>query len=49
MWSNSKTHNSQAPRIEKLSKEYEALKEQEWSKITLEDLKHVLKKSSKWK
>ena len=49
IWSDSKTHKSQAPWIEKLSKEYEALKEQEWSEITLEDLKHALKKSSKWK
>ena len=47
IWSDSKTNNSQAPWIEKLSKEYEALKEQEWSKITLEDLKHALKSSSK--
>ena len=31
------------------SKEYEAIKEQEWSEITLEDLKHVLKRSSKRK
>ena len=42
----SRTHNSQASWIEKLSEEYEALKEQEGSKITLEDLKHALKKSS---
>ena len=49
IWSDSKTHSSQATWIEKLSKEYEALKEQEWSEITLEDLKHALKKSSKWK
>ena len=49
IWPDSKTHNSQAPWIVKLSKEYEALKEQEWSEITLEDLKHALKKSSKWK
>ena len=49
IWSDSKTHNSQAPWNEKLSKEYEAPKEQEWSEITLEDLKHALKKSSKWK
>ena len=34
--------------IEKLRKEYEPLKELEWSEITLEDLKHALKKSSKW-
>ena len=32
-----------------LSKVYEAQKEQEWSKITLENLKHILKKSSKRK
>ena len=38
-----------SPWIEKLSNKYEALKEQERSKITLEDLKHALKKSSKWK
>ena len=44
IWSDSKTHNSQTPRIEKLSKEYEALGKQEWSGITLEDSKHVLKK-----
>ena len=49
IWSDSKTHNSQAPWIEKLSKEYEGLKEQEWSEIILQDLKHALKKSSKWK
>ena len=49
IWSDSKTHNSQAPWIKKLSNEYEALKEQEWSEITLEDLKHALKKSRKWK
>ena len=48
-WSDSKTHNSQAPWIEKLSKEYEAIKEQEQSEITLEDIKHALKNSSKWK
>ena len=29
IWSDSKTHNAQAPWIEKLSKEYEALKGQE--------------------
>ena len=29
IWSDCKTHNSQAPWIKKLSKEYEALKEQE--------------------
>ena len=44
IWSDSKTHNSQVPWIEKLSKDYEALKEQEWSEITLENLKHALKK-----
>ena len=49
IWSDGKTHNSQAPWIKKLCKEYEALKEQEWCEITLEDLKHALKKSSKWK
>ena len=49
IWSDSNTHNSQALWIEKSSKEYEALKEQEWSEITLHDLKHALKKSSKWK
>ena len=49
IWSDSKTHNPQAPWIEKFSKDYDAIKEQEWSKITLEDLKHALKKSSKWK
>ena len=27
----------------------EALKKQKWSEITLEDRKHALKKSSKWK
>ena len=43
MGSDIKTHNSQALWIKKLSKEYEALKEQEWSEITLEDLKHALK------
>ena len=47
--SDSKTHDSQAPWIEKHSKEYEALKEQECSEINLEDLKHALKKSSNWK
>ena len=46
IWADSRTHNSQALWIEKLSKEYEALKEQERSKITPEDLKHALKKSS---
>ena len=46
IWADSRTHNSQAPWIEKVSKEYEALKEQERSKITPEDLKHALKKSS---
>ena len=35
--------------IEKLSEENETLKKQEWSEITYEDLKHALKKSSKWK
>ena len=49
MWSDSKTHNFQAPWIEKLIKEYGAAKEQEWSEITLKDLKHALKKSRKWK
>ena len=49
IWCDSKTHNFQTPWIEKFSKEYEALKEQEWSEITLEDLKHALKKSIKWK
>ena len=49
MWSDSKTLNSQVPWIEKLSKEYEALKKQQWSQIILEDLKHALKNSSKWK
>ena len=49
IWSDSKTHNSQAPWIEKLSKEHEILQKQESSEITLEDLKHALKKSSKWK
>ena len=48
IWSNSKTHNSQVPWIEKFTKEYEALKEQEWSEISLEDLKHALKKSNFW-
>ena len=36
-YSDSKTHNSQDPWTEKLSKEYEALKEQEWSEIIFED------------
>ena len=49
IWSDSKTHNSQALWIEKFSKQYEAIKEQEQSEITLEDLKQALKKSSKWK
>ena len=49
IWSDRKTDNSQALYIGKLSKEYQALKKQEWSEITLEDLKHALKKSSKWK
>ena len=49
IWSDSKTHNSPAPWIEKLSKEYEAIKEQEWSGIILHDLKHALQKSGKWK
>ena len=40
---------SQTPWIEKFSKEYEAIKKQEWSEITFEELKHALKKSSKWK
>ena len=43
VWSDSKTHNSQAPWTEKLIKKYEALKEQEWSEITLKDLKYPLK------
>ena len=49
IWSDNKTHNSQAPWIEKLSEEYGILKKQEWSAITLQDLKHALKKSSKYK
>ena len=49
IWSDSKTSNSQATWIEKFCKEYEILKEQEWSEITLEDLKHALNKFSKWK
>ena len=49
LWSDSKTHNSQAPWIEKHNKEYETLKKQEWSEITFEDLKDALKKSSKCK
>ena len=49
IWPDTKTHKSQAPLIVKLSKEYEALKEQEWNKIALKDLKYALKKSSKWK
>ena len=43
VWSDSKTHNSQAPWTEKLIKKYEALKEQVWSEITLKDLKYPLK------
>ena len=49
VWSSNKTNNSQATWIEKISKEYEALKKQEWSEITIVDLKHALKKWSKWK
>ena len=43
IWSDSKTYNSQAPWIEKDSKEYKTLKKQEWSEITFEDLEDALK------
>ena len=49
IWCDGKTCNTQAPWIEKPSKEYEVLKEREWSEVTLADLKHALQKSSKWK